>query len=54
MNRTIFMFPNCVEKNPKKLNQFVALDVDSVALRHTLVYAWETLVYQSDSGQVRL
>ena len=28
----------------KKHNQFVALGVDSVALRHTLVYVWETLV----------
>lgn len=27
----------------KKRNQFLALDVDSVALCHTLVYGWETL-----------
>ena len=43
MNGTIFMFPNRVEKTKKKRNQFVVLDVDSVALRHTLVYVWETL-----------
>ena len=28
-----------------KRNQFVVLSVDSVALRHTLVYVWETLQF---------
>ena len=49
MNGTIFMFPNRVEKKQKqKRNQFVALDVDSVALRHTMVYVWETLKRDAD------
>ena len=37
MNRTIFIFQNRFH------NQYVVLGVDSVALRHTLVYVWETL-----------
>ena len=41
MNGMIFVFQNCIGE--KKRNQFVALDVDSMALRHTLVYGWETL-----------
>ena len=54
MNGMIFMFPNHVEtKKTTTRNQFVAFDVDSVALRHTMVYVWETLsIQQSDIVQV--
>jgi hypothetical protein len=43
MNGTIFIFEN--HKKKKMQNQFVGLGVDSVALRHTLVYVRATLQY---------
>ena len=39
----IYISKSCIKKMKKKLNQFVALGVVSVALRHTLVYVWKTL-----------
>ena len=44
MDGTIYRFQNrVIKKEKKRQNQFVALDVDSVAPRHTMVYVWERL-----------
>ena len=41
MNGTIFLFKNRKKKKKEKLNQFVALSVESVALCHTYpVFPW--------------
>ena len=41
----VFIWSTIINKKKKKDNQFVALNVDSVAPRHTMVYVWETLPY---------
>jgi hypothetical protein len=41
---TIIIIQNRAKKELKKQKEFVALGVHSVALRHTLVYVWETLL----------
>ena len=49
MNGIIYIFKNR-KKYINKRNQFVALGVESVALRPTLVYVWETLIWGSHHG----
>ena len=39
-----------MNEKKKRQNQFVALDVDCVAPRHTMVYVWETLGWVEEGG----